>query len=329
MASILPYPFADQLTVLLFALLLSACWMIPEKYQTQIERYSPKKLFQILANRLALRLNRQGRDKSSLRWRGATSLLILWLVALILFSMFASLVQAMYAGVVLEIILVAALMPTQLLYRKLQALAQLVEHSRAEAISVAVEGYTGRKYLVEDRHAALRFAIEDTATRLAERVILQGVFYLLLGLPGLGFVWLLVWLSRRWPPTDIYYKEFSYFLGLALTWLMWLPSRLAATLIAFSSLLVAGAKPLRALQAWMNMKAGMNVAPHVQAMAAACNISLGGARVAAGALQSQGWAGEGTAKVGAADAKRAGKLYITSVFCLSLVLAFWRLTLFS
>lgn len=329
MASILPYPFADQLTVLLFALLLSALWFVPDRYQAQIEAYSPKKLFQILANRLSLRLNRPERSVSSLRGRGAVSLLILWGISLILFSMFASLVQALYAGVVLEIILVAALMPTQLLYRKLKNLAQLVEHSRAEAISYAVEAYTGRKYLVEDRHAALRFAIEDTATRLAERVILQGVFYLLLGLPGLGFVWLLVWLSRRWPPTDSHYKHFSYWLGKSLLWLMWLPSRLAATLIAFSSLLVAGAKPLRALQAWMNMPTDIAVAPHVQAMAAACNVSLGGARVVSGSLQSKGWAGEGTAKVGLADAERAGKLYITSVFCLSLALAFWRLALFA
>lgn len=329
MTSILPHAFADQLTILLFAWVLSAVWYLPPAWEKVIAPYHPKRLFNLLAERLDARLNRTGRDAGSLRARGGFSFLMLWLLSLVLFSMLASFVSAFDGGVFFEVVVLAAMMPIRPLWRRVQAFAVLTQVARAEEISKAVTMITRQFHIIPDRHGAIRLVMEELACALAERLLLQGMMYLLLGLPGLGVAWLLVWLSHQWSVLDKKYQHFGAWVARVLAVAGWLPQRIAATFLMLAALFASGARPLKAFSAWLNMKTDVHNLPAVQVLAAACGVALGGKRVTNESLESRKWTGDGTAQVTVADLQRAGRLYLIAAVCLALSVACWRLALFA
>ena len=234
-------------------------------------------------------------------------------------------------GWVVELALLITLLAQRSLYTHVRAVGLGLKDS-LESGRRAVAHVVGRDPNQLDQHGVARAAIESCAENFGDGVVAPVFWYLLFGFPGI-----LVYKAVNTMDSMIGYRTprhraFGMTAARLDDVLNLVPARLSGLFLALAALFVPTAHPLRALKVMVRdarRHRSVNAGWPEGAMAGALDLALAGPRRYAKQVVKDAWIGDGTAKAGVRDIRRA--LYLYAVACLINGLAaaaavWWRLS---
>ena len=188
----------------------------------------------------------------------------------------------------------------------------------------AVAHVVGRDPASLDGPGVARAAVESLAENFADGVVAPLFWYVLLGLPGLLAYKALNTLDSMIGHRDPRYRRFGQIAARADDAASWVPSRLAAALLAGAALAVPGARARGALRAAFRdarRHRSVNAGWPEAAMAGALGFALAGPRRYGGRTVEDAWMGDGRRDLGTDDLRAALRLYAAAAALLAAVLA--------
>ncbi len=241
-------------------------------------------------------------------------LLVSVLVALLLQGLAAWFLPGWLAVVVLAL-LASALIAQRSLYEHVAAVADALGSHGLEAGREAVAKIVGRDPQALDEAGVARAAIESLAENFSDGVVAPCIYGALLGLPGMAAYKAVNTADSMIGHLTPRHAAFGWAVA-KLDDLINLPaSRLAALWLALAALLISDADAKAALAA-VRKGARRHRSPNAgwpeAAMAGALGLRLAGPRAYHGVVTEDAWMGEGRSDAGAADIRRALKLYKTA-----------------
>ncbi|MEN2494860.1 MAG: Cobalamin biosynthesis protein CobD [Hyphomicrobiaceae bacterium hypho_1] len=210
--------------------------------------------------------------------------LTFWIFTAASFGMIITLIWQFSDFLVLmtvEIILVAILLSARSLYEHVDAVKLAFECTGLNGARKAVSAIVGRNTLMLDDAAVCRAAIESTAENFSDGVVAPTLWYLIAGLPGI-----LTYKIINTADSMIGYRTSRYiFFGWAAARsddiVNFVPARLAAGLIIFTSIFTdfSGMNALRSAWSDSRKHPSPNAGWPESAMAGAIGLALGGPRI--------------------------------------------------
>ncbi len=188
----------------------------------------------------------------------------------------------------------------------------------------AVAHVVGRDPASLDGPGVARAAVESLAENFADGVVAPLFWYVLLGLPGLLAYKAINTLDSMIGHRDPRYRRFGQIAARVDDAASWVPSRLAAALLAGAALAVPGASARGALRtAFRDARRhrSVNAGWPEAAMAGALGFALAGPRRYGGRTVEDAWMGDGRRDLGGADVRAALRLYAAAAALLAAVLA--------
>jgi len=198
------------------------------------------------------------------------------------------------------------------LHDRVRAVATALDRNLGEA-RAAVGEIVGRDPDSLDAPGVARAAAESLAENFSDGVVAPVFWFLLLGLPGLAACKAVNTLDSMIGHRSARYADFGRFAARLDDAVNWLPARLAGGLFVLAAALLPGAG---ARTAWRTMlrDAPKHRSPNAgwqeAALAGALGFALAGPRRYAGTLVEDHWMGQGRIHLGAADLRKALRLYL-------------------
>ena len=227
------------------------------------------------------------------------------------------------AGAVLEAAAASVLVAYRGLRDHVREVARGLDTGLAEA-RAAVAHVVGRDPASLDGPGAARAAVESLAENFADGVVAPLFWYVLLGFPGLLAYKTVNTLDSMIGHRGPRYRRFGRVAARADDAASWVPSRLAAALLAGAALAVPGASAPGALRAAFRdarRHRSVNAGWPEAAMAGALGFALAGPRRYGGRTVEDAWMGDGRRDLGADDLRAALRLYGGAGVLLASVLA--------
>ncbi len=264
------------------------------------------------------RLNRDG-AAPALRRAAGVAALVLALAAAVLpalalqFLAFAVLPRLL--ALLLLAVLASTLLAQRSLYTHVRAVAEGLEQGGLEGGRAAVAHIVGRNPQMLDAPGVARAAIESLAENFSDGVVAPAFWCGALGLPGIA-----AYKAANTADSMIGHRTPRH---AAFGWaaarfddVVNLPaSRLSALWLTLAALILPGGTPLAAIRT-VARDAAKHRSPNAgwpeAAMAGALGLRLNGPRVYGATRVDDAWMGDGNAEAGAADIRRALKLYRTA-----------------
>ena len=235
----------------------------------------------------------------------------------------ASALPSAPAGAAVEAVAASVLVAFRGLRDHVGEVARGLESGIAEA-RAAVAHIVGRDPASLDAPGVARAAVESLAENFADGVVAPLFWYVLLGLPGLLGYKAINTLDSMIGHRDPRYLRFGRVAARADDVASWIPSRLAAALLAGAALFVPGARARAALRAAVRdagRHRSVNAGWPEAAMAGALGFALAGPRRYAGRTVEDAWMGDGRRELEAKDLRAALRLYAGAAALLAALLA--------
>ena len=255
--------------------------------------------------------------------RGGLVVLLAALAAAGTGALVHALASAAPAGAVVESLAASVLIAYRGLRDHVHEVARGLDTGLAEA-RAAVAHVVGRDPAGLDGPGVARAAVESLAENFADGVVAPLFWYVLLGFPGLLGYKALNTLDSMIGHRDPRYRRFGRVAARADDAASWIPSRLAAALLAGAALVVPGASARGALRAAFRdakRHRSVNAGWPEAAMAGALGFALAGPRRYGGRTVEDAWMGDGRRDLGADDLRAALRLYGGAAVLLAAVLA--------
>jgi adenosylcobinamide-phosphate synthase len=318
-----PHTLPDRVLLLAVAFVVSAGFggLIPVHRVLLLDR--PGIWVRSLLAHAERRLNRPQRAATTRRLRGVLLVVFAALLCLTLGNAVARLAEHLPAGMVVEILLLACVLPLYAPLARTRELLRALEGNQEEAARTLAIPLARRDAGAWDQHTTLRIGIELLALHYTARIVAPALWYLTLGLPAALFVPLLATMAA------LYSGVFSRAARGVDQAMQFLPARAAAILLALAALFTPGCRPLGA---WRGIARGQgrtvsaNEGVVLGAAAGALGLALGGARVWRGETVNDHWIECGSARAQPGDLARMRRLYayacgIVALLALALNLA--------
>ena len=266
------------------------------------------------------RLNRPGKTPAELYARGAIVLLVMALFGFLIGRAFEKIAFYDYGWlglILLLLISVSALGPLQVLRRLDHDLTKNKTESAADLIRAVTSTDTKK----QDGHSLIRSGVSFSALSLNSHFIAP-IFWYVLG--GPVFMMIYIVLSGLRAATETPESSSAGFFSAPIKLLHkvmdFIPLRLTFLLMVLASFFVSGANPWRSFKTACAQAKNYRPADEgllVAAMAGGLGVTLGGPVRRKGLTIEHGWVGpkESTAKLSAADLKRAAVLHFVVFLC--------------
>ncbi|MCP5366258.1 MAG: cobalamin biosynthesis protein CobD [Hyphomicrobiales bacterium] len=269
------------------------------------------------------KLNRENRGQMDRAVRGAIAVTVVVVPCAAIGWAIAWLSLNHTFGWMLELFVVITLMAQRGLYDHVRAVAVGLSNSLEDGRQ-AVAHIVGRDPQHLDTHGVARAAIESCAENFGDGVVGPVFWYLLFGLPGLLVYKAVNTLDSMIGHRTPRHRAFGLVAARLDDVLNLVPARLAGLYLALAALFVPTARPGRAV-AVMLRDAGkhrsVNAGWPEGAMAGALDLALAGPRRYAQGVVKDAWIGDGSARAGVTDIRRALYLYVVACLLNALVVA--------
>ncbi|MGQ0662471.1 MAG: adenosylcobinamide-phosphate synthase CbiB [Pseudomonadota bacterium] len=332
MPQLVPEAAIDPLFILMAALALDAViGDLPAVF-----RHVPHPVAALgrLIGALERRLNRAQRGQAMLTARGAALAMAVAALALAMGWLVLVLTRRFAWGWAVELALAAILIAQRSLYDHVAAVERALEVGGLAGARLAVGHIVGRDTGGLDEHGVARAAIESLAENFCDGVVAPAFWYVVLGLPGLLAYKAVNTLDSMIGHRSPRYLAFGAAAARLDTALSFIPARLSGLVLAMAALVAPTARPLAALKVMVRDAAkhrSANAGWPEGAVAGALGLALAGPRRYGEEPVNDPWIGDGRARAGPPDIRRA--LYLYAVACLvhaaligalALGLAAWR-----
>lgn len=256
-------------------------------------------------------LNRPGLAPDALRWRGATTVIVLVVLAGgvgLAIAMFARASPWLWP---VEALAVAILLAQRSLYVHVQAVADGLDRDGLDGGRDAVRHIVGRDPMSLDAHGVGRAAVESLAENFSDAVIAPAFWYLVLGLPGILAYKTINTLDSMIGHKTARYLHFGMVAARLDDLVNLVPARLSGLWIAIAALPRGRfAAAIRSMQRDARTHRSPNAGWPEAAMAGALNIKIAGPRRYAGEIVEAPFIGPGTPDVAPRDIRRALHLFV-------------------
>jgi len=258
------------------------------------------------------RLNRAQRPPADRRVRGIVAALGLTGAAAVLGLVVQLFATRAPAGWLLELLLVAILLAQKSLYDHVRDVAVALETGGVEAGRQVIRHLVGRDPETLDAAGIGRAAVESLAENFSDGVVAPVFWYVVLGLPGLMAYKMINTLDSMIGHRTERHGAFGWASARLDDVANWLPARLAGLLMVTAA---AGLRFASAPRAWRILRrdARRHRSPNAgwpeAATAGALDLALSGPRAYHGRTTDEPWVGDGRARVGPRDIRRALRLY--------------------
>jgi len=263
------------------------------------------------------RLNRDGRSRGALRFRGALTVLIVVGLAAAAGWAISQYGRDLPYGWLIELFVVTVMLAQRSLFAHVRRVGKALRLNGLEGGRVAVAHIVGRDVQALDEYGVARAAIESSAENFSDAVVAPVFWYLLLGLPGLLAYKAVNTLDSMIGYHTPRYEQFGKVAARLDDAANWIPARLSALILVLAALATSTANVWRALVT-VRRDAKKHRSPNAgwpeAAMAGALGLALAGPRPYHGQLQPGPWIGSGRARVTPRDITRA--LYLYAIACL-------------
>ncbi len=276
--------------------------------------------------------NTDAENRARVRRKGAVAIALLIIAAIFIALAFEWLIGlSKIAGWALEILIIWVFLAQKSLRDHVGAVAAGLRQNGLKQKGLgqnslekgrkAVALIVGRDPQSLDESGVARAAIESLAENFCDGVVAPVFWYLIFGLPGLFAYKMINTADSMIAYKNERYLDFGRVAAKIDDLANWLPARLSALLIATASGLMFGLnRGIEALKTAMR-DAGLHASPNAgwpeAAMAAACNIALGGPRLYGGKKVSQAFInGAGKLGLGASDIETAMAVFSVSCYVL-------------
>lgn len=263
------------------------------------------------------RLNRDGRSRGTLRFRGALTVLIAVGSAAAIGWAVVRISRELPHGWLLELFVVTVMLAQRNLFAHVWRVGKALRLNGLEGSRAAVAHIVGRDVQALDEYGVARAAIESSAENFSDAVVAPVFWYLLLGLPGLLAYKAVNTLDSMIGYRTPRYEQFGKVAARLDDAANLIPARLSAVILTFAALATPTANAWHALVTVLR-DAGKHRSPNAgwpeAAMAGALGLALAGPRPYHGQLQPGPWIGDGRARATPQDITRA--LYLYVIACL-------------
>ncbi len=305
----------DPLVLLLVALVVEA--YVGELRSVFRRVRHPVAVIGGLIQALDRKLNREHRSEMDRAVRGAFAVLLVVVGAAAVGWGVAWPSQHHEFGWIVEFVLVVLLLAQRGLYDRVKDVAVALKEPGLEPAREAVSHLVGRDPAYLDQYGIARAAIESCAENFCDAVVAPVFWYVLFGFPGL-LVYKAVntmdsMIGHRTPQ----YRAFGMAAARLDDALNLIPARLAGLFLSLAAVFVPTARPLRAVRTMLRdagRHRSFNAGWPEAAAAGALDLALAGPRHYAHGTVTDAWMGDGRARLGPADIRRA--LYLYAVACL-------------
>jgi adenosylcobinamide-phosphate synthase len=315
----MPPPFAthlprfDPLLLLVAALALDAVIGDPAAVFRRLPH--PVALVGRLIGRLEQRLNNPELPEVVRRARGIAAVLMVVGVAAGAGVLLDRLAAYPRWGEFIEIAVLAVLLAQRSLYDHVAAVARALEEGGLVGGREAIRHIVGRDPESLDGDGVARGAIESLAENFSDGVVAPVFWFLVLGLPGICAFKAINTLDSMIGHRSERYRAFGWAAARLDDLANLVPARLAGLLIAIAAALMPHASGRDALKIMLR-DARKHRSPNAgwpeAAMAGALDLSLGGPRRYGGERVEDTWLGDGSEDIGAAEIRRALRLFIVA-----------------
>jgi adenosylcobinamide-phosphate synthase len=286
-----------------------------------------------LISGLELRLNRPQRGALALRARGALVVLVAAGLAAAAGLAIVAFARTRSWGWLIEAFVAAVLLAQRSLYDHVAAVADALDRNGLEGGRRAVAAIVGRDPDSLDAHGVARAGVESLAENFSDAVVAPVFWFALFGLPGMMVAKAVNTLDSMIAHRSERYMDFGRFAARLDTAMNFLPARISALVVALAAFVAPGARPFAALRiAWKDSRKhrSVNAGWPEGAFAGALDLALAGPRRYGGIVVDDPWIGDGRARTGIGDMRRALWLFVVSCLVLAALVAlgaFSRLTL--
>jgi adenosylcobinamide-phosphate synthase len=258
------------------------------------------------------KLNREIRSEASRRGRGIVTVVLLIGAAAVLGVVVQQICCGSLLGAAVECMIIAVLVAQRGLYEHVAAVAAALDMGGLVASRDAVRHIVGRDPMSLDAYGVARAAIESLAENFSDGVVAPVLWYLLLGLPGLFAYKMANTLDSMIGHSTPRYRSFGWAAARLDDVLNMLPALLSGGLLVAAAVFVTAGRPAEAL--FIMLRDGRkhhspNAGWPESAMAGALGLALAGPRRYPEGLVADPWLGNGSARAGAPDIRRALQLY--------------------
>jgi len=226
-------------------------------------------------------------------------------------------------GWIMEAVVASTLIAGRGLHDHVRAVAAGLDSGLKDA-RAAVAHIVGRDPASLDAAGVARAAVESTAENLSDGVVAPVVWFAIFGLGGLAAYKAINTLDSMIGYRSARYRAFGKLAARLDDVANWAPARLSGVLLVMAAALLPGASPRGAWRA-MARDAPRHRSPNAgwpeAAMAGALGFALGGARRYGGETVMDRWMGDGCANLGAAEVRRALRLYLSANGVLAVMIA--------
>lgn len=308
--------------VLLAAILLD--WVVGG--MTWIYKVIPHPVAMIgaIIGRLDRKLNREGRSEGARKIRGAlTSLFVISLAIGIGYAVQRGL-ERLPHGWLAEVVIVAVLLAQRSLFDHVGAVAKGLKQNGLKGGREAIRHIVSRDPMSLDDHGVARSAIESLSENFSDGVVAPAFWYLIAGLPGiLGYKAINTLDSMIGYKTDRH-RAFGMVAARIDDAANWIPARISGFIMVVAAVFSPGASPAKAFRV-MIRDARKHKSPNAgwpeAAMAGALDFAIGGPRKYPGGITVGTWIGDGRARLGHQDIRRAQMLFAVSCGVMWLLVA--------
>jgi len=262
------------------------------------------------------KLNRENRGQMDRAVRGAITVIVVLLPCAAAGWAVGWLSLNHTFGWLLELFLLITLLAQRGLYDHVRAVGVGLRTSLEDG-RLAVSHIVGRDVSQLDEHGVARAAIESCAENYGDGVVAPVFWYLLFGLTGLLVYKAVNTLDSMIGHKTPRHRAFGLVAARLDDVLNLIPARLAGLFIALAAIFVPTASPGRAVKVVLRdagKHRSMNTGWPEGAMAGALDLALAGPRRYAERVVKDAWIGDGSARAGVKDIRRA--LYLYVVACL-------------
>ncbi len=225
-------------------------------------------------------------------------------------------------GWIAEALLASTLIAGRGLYDHVRAVARGLDRGLDEG-RAAVARIVGRDPDSLDEAGVARAAVESAAENFSDAVVAPVFWFALFGLGGLAAYKALNTLDSMIGHRDARHEAFGKAAARLDDAANWVPARLSGGLLVLAAALLPGARAGAAWQA-MRRDAPGHRSPNAgwpeAALAGALGFALGGPRRYGGAEVEDRWMGDGRRDLGAAEIRRALRLYLAANVALAAAL---------
>ncbi|MFN8721261.1 MAG: cobalamin biosynthesis protein [Rhodospirillales bacterium] len=265
-----------------------------------------------LAERLAAdadrRLNRPERGAGARRLRGVLVLVVLVGGAVALGALLDAALPNMPGVSLLTALLVVSALRAGRVRRTAAGVGEALRLGQGRAAREMVSAIGPRDGAGLDDHGVARGAVEAVAARFDRGIVAPGLLFLVFGFAGL-FGWIMLdALAERTARGDPLHRDFGAATALVDAVVTAVPSTVAALLLAGASPFVPGARGGAALRVALRQAVSgprPSVVLPVAATAGALDAALGGPWQRGEVVVRAPWIGEGRARLGVLDVRRA------------------------